>query len=216
MKISDRLVVTLYRLCFHADGVFYLQVRVLVHCLICSDLISYLFSCSLGIDTKEPPMIGLYPLNNATAPAQPFDEVLSFFSTASETIATTLPNFPISTPSFTTPPYAFNTSVPAPAGEIVSSGLATSTYSAALGTHHANATAISFITPSPTLATFLITDPAGHTFTSVSTAAQESVTLGQPPGWSAASVGVVFPGRMALVGCVLSFVVSFVATFHLS
>ncbi|TCD61595.1 hypothetical protein EIP91_008181 [Steccherinum ochraceum] len=171
---------------------------------------------SLGIDTKEPPMIGLYPLNNATAPAQPFDEVLSFFSTASETIATTLPNFPIPTPSFTTPLYAFNTSVPAPAGEIVSSGLATSTYSAALGTHHANATAISFITPSPTLATFLITDPAGHTFTSVSTAAQESVTLGQPPGWSAASVGLAFPGRMALVGCALSFIVSFVATFHLS
>ncbi|THH22134.1 hypothetical protein EUX98_g8242 [Antrodiella citrinella] len=171
---------------------------------------------SLGIDTKEPPMIGLYPLNNATAPVETFEEVVSFFSTASETVATNLPDFPLATPSFTTPAYAFNTSVPAPAGEVVASGLATSTYSAALGTHHANLTSIPTITPSPTLATFLITDPAGHTVTSISTAAQQSITLGRPPGWNGASMPVMFPGRAALLSCVLSFLISCIATFHFS
>ncbi|KAH8100850.1 acid protease [Cristinia sonorae] len=171
---------------------------------------------SLGIDTKEPPMIGLYPLRNATAPVQPFGEVQMFFSIASETVATTLPNFPLSTPSFTTPPYIFNSSVPAPVGEIVSSGLATSTYSAALGVHRPNATAIPTITPSPTLATFLITDPAGHIVTSISTALQASITLGQPPGWSGASMAMLFPGRTALFQCILPLLLSFLATFHFS
>ena len=161
-------------------------------------------------------MIGLYPLNNATSPVEPFDEVLSFFSSASDVIATTLPNFVLPTPTFSTPLYIFNTSVPAPAGEIVASGLATSTYSAALGTHHVNATAIPTLTPSPTLATFLITDPAGHIVTSVSTASLESVTLGQPPGWNAATGFLVLPGRAALFACALPFLISFVATFQLS
>ncbi|CAL1716742.1 unnamed protein product [Somion occarium] len=139
---------------------------------------------SLGIDRKEPPMVGFYPLRNASAPPETPDVISSFFSSVSATIATTLPNFVLPTPSFTTPPYAFNTSFSAPAGKIVSSGLATSTYSAALGTHHLNVSAIPTVSPSPTLATFILTDAAGHVSTSISTAVLPSVTLGAPPGWS--------------------------------
>ncbi|KIP08207.1 hypothetical protein PHLGIDRAFT_69749 [Phlebiopsis gigantea 11061_1 CR5-6] len=138
---------------------------------------------SFGIDTKEAPMIGLFPLRNATAPVQSPDEVASFFSAASATVSTVLPNFLLSTPSPTTPPYAFNTSVSVSVGEIVSSGLATSTYSPAIGSHHVNATAIPTLAPSPTLATFILTSD-GQLVTSVSTAASPSITLGTPPGWS--------------------------------
>ena len=137
---------------------------------------------SMGIDRKEPPMIGFYPLRNVSAPVESPSDVSAFFSSISHTISTTLPNFPISTPSFTTPPYLFNASVTAPAGQIVSSGLATSTYSPALGTHHLNASAIPTVTPSPTLQTFILTDASGHLSTSVSVA--PSVTLGTPPGWT--------------------------------
>lgn len=141
---------------------------------------------SFGIDTKEPPMIGLYPLRNATTPVETPDEVSSFFSSASATVATVLPNFVLSTPTPTTPPYAFNTSIPARVGEIVSSGLAVSTYSAVLNTRHPNATAIPTVSPSPTLVTFIITSN-GQVVTSISTAASPSVTLGAPPGWSLSS-----------------------------
>ncbi len=128
-------------------------------------------------------MIGLYPLRNATAPVESPDEVASYFSSASATVATVLPNFLLSTPSPTTPPYAFNTSVRAPVGKIVSSGLATSTYSAVLGTRPSNATAIPTVSPSPTLFTFILTSN-GQLVTSVSTAAAPSITLGAPPGWN--------------------------------
>lgn len=161
---------------------------------------------SFGINTKEPPMIGLYPLRNSSAPVETYDEVLSSFSLASETVATTLPNFPLSTPSFTTPPFAFNTSVRAPPGAIVSSGLATSTYSAVLGTHHANLS-IPTVTPSPTLVTFLLTDAAGHTSTSVSTAPVQTVTLGAPPGWNSAAPAMsrpIVPALSALLVVTLS------------
>jgi hypothetical protein len=65
----------------------------------------------------------------------------------------TLPNSLLSTPTFTTLPYAFNTSVPASIGGLVNSGLATSTYKAILA--HAqesngfNASAIPTISPTP-------------------------------------------------------------------
>ncbi|KAL4252278.1 peptidase A1 family protein [Abortiporus biennis] len=139
---------------------------------------------SFGIDRKEPPMIGLYPLNAATAPVESPEQVEAFFSSASAAIATTLPNFPIATPTFTTPAYEFNVSVTASQGAIVTSGLATSTYSAVLATKHANVTAIQALTPSPTLVTFLITQD-GQVRTSVSTVATPTVTLGAPPGWNA-------------------------------
>ena len=131
-------------------------------------------------------MIGLYALRNATAPVETSDQLSSFFSSASATVATVLPNFVLSTPTPTTPAYAFNTSVPASIGEIVSSGLATSTYSPALNTRHPNATAIQTLSLVPTLVTFLITSD-GQVVTSVSTAATPSVTLGAPPGYTPTS-----------------------------
>ncbi|KAH9928301.1 acid protease [Fomitopsis serialis] len=108
---------------------------------------------SYGIDTKEAPLIGLYPLNNATAAVQSPSVVSSYFSAASATVNTALPNYLVPTPSYTTPAYIFNTSVTAPPGLIVSSGLGASTYSPVLGTGYLNVTAIPTVAPSPTLLT---------------------------------------------------------------
>ncbi|KAH9952051.1 acid protease [Amylocystis lapponica] len=144
---------------------------------------------SYGIDTKEPPMIGLYPLNNASAPIELPAAISSYFSSASATIATTLPNSVLSTPTYSTPTYAFNTSFPAPAGLIVSSGLGASTYSAVLGSGAINLTAIPTVTPVPTAYTYVVTNPSGQVSTSVSTVSQPSVTLGEPPGWKNSAQG---------------------------
>ncbi|KAI8980194.1 acid protease [Trametes punicea] len=141
---------------------------------------------SFGINTKEPPMIGFYPLANGSAPVEPTSAVSAFFASYSATVATTLPNFPLATPSFSTPAYTFNASVRATPGEVVPTGLATSTYAPLFGTRrHPNATALPTITPSPTVFTFVITDASGRTHTSVSTESQASVTLGVPAGWKA-------------------------------
>ncbi|KAF8896361.1 aspartic peptidase domain-containing protein [Infundibulicybe gibba] len=141
---------------------------------------------SYGINTKEPPMIGLYSLRNATNVTDTPATVVSVFSSISATVATTLPNFVLATPTFTTPPYGFNSSVPAPTGGIVSSGLATSTYSAILASEVFNASAIPVISPSPNLVTFVVTNAAGALVTSTSTGSMPAVTLGVPPGWNAA------------------------------
>ncbi|KAI0747287.1 acid protease [Irpex lacteus] len=138
---------------------------------------------SFGIDRKEPPMIGLYALRNATAPAQSSDVVQAYFSSASATITTNLPNVLLPTPSsFSVPPYTFNASITAPQGKIMASGLATSTYSPVLATSgHPNQTAILTVTPSPTVFTFVVTTN-GELVTSISSAPAPS--LGQPPGWT--------------------------------
>ena len=128
-------------------------------------------------------MIGLYPLRNSSDPVQSPSDVSAFFSSASATVATVLPNVLLPTPTPTPPPYAFNISIPASAGALVASGLGTSTYSAVLNTRHPNATAIPTVTPSPSLVTFIITSN-GEIVTSVSTAATPSVTLGQPAGYT--------------------------------
>ncbi|KAG6840603.1 hypothetical protein C0991_005644 [Blastosporella zonata] len=141
---------------------------------------------SYGINTKEPPLLGLYPLQNVTDRPDSPDSVASLFSSLSATIATTLPNFLLPTPSYTTPPYAFNTSVSHLPKGIAASGLATSTYRPILGAHNSvNAMAFPEITPSPTLETFIITGSGGLLATSTSTLTEPSVTLGVPPGWSA-------------------------------
>ncbi|KAG2157883.1 acid protease [Suillus bovinus] len=139
---------------------------------------------SYGINYQEPPMIGLYPYNNASAPVQPFSVVESSLSSESATVATTLPNFVLSTPSYTTPPYAFNTSVPAVYGEIVQSELATSTYSPLIGTLSVNATALPQVTGAYTL---FVTNSNGAVVTSTSHISQPLVTLGVPPGWNSAT-----------------------------
>ncbi|KAF8071741.1 aspartic peptidase A1 [Lyophyllum atratum] len=156
---------------------------------------------SYGINRKESPLIGLYPLYNTTDIPDTPDSIASILSSLSATVPTTLPNFLIPTPTFTTPPYAFNTSVShAPKG-IVSSDLATSTYSPIIGPQSMfNASALPLITPSPTLMTFIVTNSAGFIVTSTSTLAEPSVTLGVPPGWNAGSslrtttLAAVLPG----------------------
>jgi hypothetical protein len=132
-------------------------------------------------------MIGLYPLRNATDVPETPSAVSSILSSLSATVATTLPNFPLSTPSYTTPAYAFNTSVPAQAGKIVSSGLATSTYSPIVQHSVFNVSALPTVSPSPTVFTFMLTDASGLIHTSTSTRSVPSVVLGVPPGWSAGS-----------------------------
>ncbi|KAM6504503.1 aspartic peptidase A1 [Amanita muscaria] len=139
---------------------------------------------SFGINTKEAPMIGLYALSNGTNTTETPEEIASFLSTESATIATTLPNYVIPNPTYTTPPYALNSSITAPVGGIVTSGLATSTYSPILGQSIFNVTALPTISPSPTLMTLTTTDSGGQLTTSISTHAMPVVTLGVPPGWN--------------------------------
>ncbi|KAF8825111.1 hypothetical protein HHX47_DHR7000723 [Lentinula edodes] len=145
---------------------------------------------SYGIDTLEPPMIGLYSLSNATAPQSTL-LINSFLASASEVIGTTLPNSLLLTPTATTPAYSFNTSVPASTGAIVQAALATSTYSPIFGA------------PLPTVATYTVTDSAGMISTSVSRISIPSIVLGAPPGWSSAGFTVRAPAFTLL----LSFVV---------
>ncbi|KAJ7104191.1 acid protease [Mycena belliarum] len=134
---------------------------------------------SYGINAKEPPLIGFYPLNNATEKINS-TAVAEFLSSQSATVATTLPNSLLPTPSFATPSYGFNSSIKAPTGELVSSNLATSTYSAIFGTKVGNATSIPLITPAPTVTTIIMTNAEGVVTTSTSTLPQPSVMLGLP------------------------------------
>lgn len=159
---------------------------------------------SYGIDYQEPPMIGLYPYNNASAPVQPFSVVESAFASESATIATTLPNFILSTPTYTTPSYAFNTSVPAVYGEIVPSELATSTYSPLMGTLAVNATALPQVTGAYTL---FVTNSNGAVVTSTSHISQASVALGVPPGWSNAASRSV-PGVGLAISMLITLAIS--------
>jgi len=144
--------------------------------------------CSYGISTKEPPKIGLYPLKNLTASittSSPVQSQSSASFTPQTTIQTVLPNSLMSTPTFSTPPYAFNTSIPASIGGIVQSGLATSTYRAILAHAHAttgfHGSAIPTISLSPSI-TVITTDGV----TTTSTLSASAVHFGIPPGWSSA------------------------------
>ena len=153
-------------------------------------------------------MIGLYALNNATTPTESPQEIASYFSSISETIATSLPLSSLPAPTYTTPPYAFNLSYTASPGLIVSSGLGASTYSALLGFATPNVTAIPTVTPRQTLFTFFVTEGTAVSI-SVSTALPPSVTLGEPPGWSSsakglhASLHILLLSISALIFCLL-------------
>lgn len=139
---------------------------------------------SYGINTKEPPMIGFYPLKNATNSTESAASISSFLSAASATVATALPNSLLSTPTYTTPPYTFNSSISAPTGGIVSTELANSTYSPIFAQFATNISAMPTIAPTDTLETYIITDTSGVVTTITSTASVPSVTLGIPPGWT--------------------------------
>jgi len=164
---------------------------------------------SYGIDTKEPPVIGLYALNNATTLQQDPTFVSSFFSVNTATIATTLPNSLLSPPTYTTPPYALNTSVTAEPGEIVLSELGTSTYSPMIGTMATpRPTVVPLVTLSPSVITLLVTN-GGGTSTTVSTVQDSQPTLGIPYGWSSGSAGRHTPPSLVTTALLLllSFVV---------
>jgi len=145
---------------------------------------------SYGISGKEPPRVGFYPLRNETANPgtnQTTEDMPSMFSARSATVSTTLPNILLPTPTQATPSYAFNTSIHAPVDLIVSSGLATSTYSALLGT----ATTMVNVSGMPTVmphnaVTRTVTDANGRMMVTVAMEEEAPVTLGLPPGWSAA------------------------------
>ena len=159
---------------------------------------------SYGINTKEPPKIGLYSLDNlavtSNITSSPVQSQSSTSFTPQTTIQTLLPNSLVSTPTFATPPYAFNTSIPASIGGIVQSGLATSTYRAILTHAHAttgfHGSAIPIISPSPSI-TIITTDGV----TTTSTLSPSAVHFGVPPGWSSAR-------RTSSVGMILAMILS--------
>ncbi|KAG8738057.1 hypothetical protein FRC12_016927 [Ceratobasidium sp. 428] len=83
---------------------------------------------SYGINTKEPPKIGLYPLSTVAVNDTP--EVVSYsLSAESATFATTLPNYVLPTPTYTTPPYLFSPSPSTSLSSTISSGSSTSSAS---------------------------------------------------------------------------------------
>ena len=153
--------------------------------------------------------MGLYALNNVTTLQQDPTFLSSFFSANTATIATTLPNSLLSPPSYTTPPYAFNTSVTVEPGEVVDSELGTSTYSPMIGTKATpSPTAVPLVTISPDVITLIVTNNGGLS-TTVSTAEDNEQTLGVPYGWSSSGSA----GRYtvpSLVTTALSFLLSLV------
>lgn len=161
---------------------------------------------SFGINTKESPLIGLYSLNNATAPPETPDEIASILSSEAVTITTTLPNFLIPTPTYATPSYTFNTSVTHLDNGVAKTGLATSTYQPILGLG-TKVIALAGITPSPTLATYLVTDSAGVVQTSTSKYVEPS--LGVPPGWNSAAPSLKIPYISAILPGFIIFVWTF-------
>ncbi|KAH9945177.1 acid protease [Epithele typhae] len=139
---------------------------------------------SHGINAKEPPMLGFYSIANATTLTQSTASVAAFLASNSATVATTLPNSLLNTPTtFTTPTYTFNTSVSASAGQVFTTGLANATYTPALNAKSLNATRLATLLPSPTAVTLIITDTNGQIVTTVSHASS-TVTLGVIPGWT--------------------------------
>ncbi|KAF7374899.1 Aspartic protease [Mycena sanguinolenta] len=160
---------------------------------------------SYGINLKEAPRIGFYPLNNATETAEA-PVPTSYFATMSETVTTDLPNSLLSTPSFSTPTYAFNTSIQASTGGILTSALATSTYSALLGPKATRVTSLPLISPEPTVTTITSTNSQGSITITTSTLIA-AVTLGVPPGGNAASSLSAF-SVIPLMLCFVSLVVN--------
>jgi len=128
-------------------------------------------------------MIGLYPLINSLAPVESPALVSSYFSSVSATFPTTLPNYLLPTPTYTTPPYTFNTSIAATLGEVVDSELATSTYSPIVVSPTIAATALPMVSDQYTL---VGTNAQGQIITTTYHLMEPTVVLGEPPGWSGA------------------------------
>ncbi|KAF5359403.1 hypothetical protein D9756_003391 [Leucocoprinus leucothites] len=170
---------------------------------------------SYGINAKESPKIGLYPLgtrpvstNTTGTLVHPSPQTMTAF-TPQTTIQADLPNSLIPTPTFTTPAYAFNTSVPATIGGIVQSGLATSTYSPILAHVQAttgfNASVLPTISPSPSVTTITT-----NGITTTSAVSSTPLHLGVPPGWSGAG-----PSLTSGVGVTLVVILGVQFAWHL-
>ena len=145
-------------------------------------------------------MIGFYPLSNTTTISENVTVISSFFASASQTVATNLPNSLLSTPSASTASYIFNTSVPASLGQLVSSELGASTYSPILAgapTAVINASAIPLITPPPTALTLVVTDASGMLSTTVEAVATSSIQL----GLASSATGVSSPLSALILAC---------------
>ena len=152
---------------------------------------------SYGIAGHEPPLIGLYPLSNTTAPTDTLGSLYSLFSSLSATISTTVPPILLPTPTFSTPPYTFNTmATPLPTlGQVApaDSDLGASTYSALFQQATAsglatlvNVTALAVVNPPTTLATIVSTDALGAVHTTISTASSVPTgLLGKPTNFNA-------------------------------
>ncbi|KAJ7158790.1 aspartic peptidase domain-containing protein [Mycena filopes] len=161
---------------------------------------------SYGINSKEAPRIGFYTLNNATEILAP-SAVAAFLSSVSATVATTLPNFLLSTPVLSTPSYTFNTSVKASSGGIVATALATSTYSAIFGQKLVSAASLPAITPPPTVTTILATNAEGVVTTTVSSfPGLASIKLGVPPGYNNAADALGVPSILSIPWLLACFV----------
>jgi hypothetical protein len=158
---------------------------------------------SYGIVDKEPPLIGLYPLRQGLAVPLPPASLSALFSSLSLTVATNLPNYVVPTPSLTTPAYIFNTSVPATV--LAATDLATSTYSPLVEqvangvTQKLSVTTLPEVSPTPTLATLILTDASGAVHTTVSPLPVSTVVLGRPPGSKSGSGAIRPHGVMCIL-----------------
>lgn len=172
---------------------------------------------SYGIAGVEPPLIGLYPRRSASAVPLSPASLSALFSSLTLTVQTTLPNFVVPTPTLTTPPYTFNSSVPT--SVLAQSDLATSTYSPLIeeivsGTvEKLVVTTLPGVKPLPTLATFILTDASGSVHTSVSLLPTSSVILGRPPGFNSSGETLRPYGIIAILGIVSAFLLAFNGNF---
>src|SRR5258708_6436617 len=172
-----------------------------------------MFHNSYGIAGKELPLIGLYPRRSASAAPLSPASLSALFSSLTLTVPTTLPNFVVPTPTLTTPPYLFNSSVPT--SVLGLSDLATSTYSPLIeGIVNGvdvklNVTTLPGVKPTPTLSTIFITDASGSVHTSVSPLPTPSVVLGRPPGLHSASETLKPYGTIAILVIVSTFLLAF-------
>jgi len=173
---------------------------------------------SHGIAGKEPPLIGLYPLRPADAVPLSPASLSALFSSLSLTVPTTLPNFLVPTPTFPTPAYVFNASVPT--SVVAMSDLATSTYSPLIMevlngvTQTLNLTTLPEVTPTPTASTFVLTDSTGAVYTTVSALPASTVVLGRPPGYSSAVVTLRRYGVQHILTTAFTCILTFFGVFR--
>lgn len=173
---------------------------------------------SHGIADKEPPLIGLYPLRPVGSVPLPPASLSALFSSLSLTVPTTLPNFLVPTPTYTTPPYLFNSSVPT--SVVAMSDLATSTYSPLIVevlngvTQKLSLTTLPEVTPTPTAATLLLTDSSGAVHTTVSALPISTVVLGRPPGSSSAAATLRLYGVQHILATAFTCILTFFGIFR--